>query len=296
MKHVIAALIVLTAAPLSAQDVVPLWNGEAPHSIPNTLEEYVKESSYNVLCAYNVTEPTLTIHRALGENSGRAMIVVPGGGYVEESIVAEGQEIAEALSAEGITTAVLKYRLPLKEASDQPHLVPITDARRAISLMRSLAGEYGFDRRKVGIMGFSAGGHLATAVSVLRSEEPDENPDFSAPIYPVTTVGAENRKWLEEALFHRPMTAEEIEEYSLVDHVDAETPPAFLAHAYDDDVVPIAESELYADALVDVGQEVEVHFFASGGHGFGPGRPEDGTDQWLGLAANWLNRLGAAAE
>lgn len=290
MKNIVAVLFVLTATTLCAQDVIPLWEGEAPHSIPNTLEEYVEVSSYHVLCAYNVTEPTLTIHRALGENSDRAMIVVPGGGYVEESIVAEGQEIAEALSALGITAAVLKYRLPLKESSDQPHLVPITDARRAISLMKSLAEKYDFDRRKVGIMGFSAGGHLATAVSVLKSEETDENPDFSAPIYPVTTVGSENRKWLEESLFHRPMTAQELQQYSLVDHVSAATPPAFLAHAYDDDVVPIAESELYADALIAVGQEVEVHFFARGGHGFGPGRSDDGTDQWLGLLANWIKR------
>jgi acetyl esterase/lipase len=290
MKKIIPVLFVLTTTTLWAQEVVPLWTGEAPYSKPNTLEEYVKESSYKVPCAYNVTKPTLTIHRALGTNSGRAMIVVPGGGYVEESIVAEGQEIAEALSAQGITAAVLKYRLPLKEASDQPHLLPITDARRAISMMKLMAGEYGFDPTKVGIMGFSAGGHLATAVSVLRSEEPGENPDFSAPIYPVTTLGAANQKWLEETLFHRPMTEEEIRLYSLVDHVDAETPPAFLAHAYDDDQVPIAESEVYAEALTAVGQEVEVHFFPRGGHGFGSGRVEDGTSQWLGLLADWIKR------
>jgi len=224
------------------------------------------------------------------ENSGRAMIVLPGGGYVLESIEAEGTLIAEFLSSRGITAAVLKYRLPLKEASDQPHLVPITDARRAIRLMKSMAEDYGFDREKVGIMGFSAGGHLATAVSVLVSENTDENPDFSALIYPVTTLGEENEKWLEETLFHRPMTDEEKLQYALVEHVDEATPPAFLLHAYDDDVVPIAESEVYAEALTEVGQEVEVHFFAKGGHGFGPGRASDGTAQWLHLLADWIKR------
>ena len=279
----------VTCAP-GAEEIIDLWEGKAPYSKPNTLEEYIKESSYGVPCAYNVTKPTLTIYRPLGTNSGKAMIVVPGGGYVEESIVAEGHEIAEALSAQGVTAAVLKYRLLLPEASDQPHLVPITDPRRALSLMKSMAGKYEFEPSKVGIMGFSAGGHLATAASVLRSEKSDENPDFSAPIYPVTTMGAENQKWLEETLFHRPMTAEEIHQYSLVDHVNSETPPAFLAHAYDDEVVPILESEVYAEALTAAGREVEVHFFARGGHGFGPGRPDDGTAQWLGLLADWIKR------
>jgi acetyl esterase/lipase len=138
------------------------------------------------------------------------MVVLPGGGYEVESFVAEGRLIAEYLSSRGITAAVLKYRLPLIEASEEPHLVPITDARRALQLMRSMAEEHGFDAAKVGIMGFSAGGHLATAVSVLVSDNADENADFAALIYPVTTIAPENQKWLEEDLFHRPMTEEEI--------------------------------------------------------------------------------------
>jgi len=273
-----------------AEEIVDLWEGQAPFSKPNSLEEYIEVSSYGVPCAYNVTRATLTVHPAQGENSGKAMIILPGGGYTEESIVAEGQEIAVALSAQGITAAVLKYRLPLPEASDQPHVVPITDARRAISLMKSMADTYGFDRSKVGIMGFSAGGHLATAVSVLTSKKEEENPDYSALIYPVTTLGAENKKWLEKTLFHRPMTESEIRQYSLVDNVSAETPPAFLVHAYDDDDVPISESIVYGKALTAAGRDVEVHFFARGGHAFGPGRPEDGTDQWLGLLADWIKR------
>jgi acetyl esterase/lipase len=289
MKPVITLLLMFVALISGAEETIDLWQGEAPYSKPNSLEEYVKES-WGVPCAHNVTKPTLTIHTAQGENTGRAVVVLPGGGYVLESIVAEGQLIAENLSSQGITAAVLKYRLPLPEASDQPHLVPITDARKAISLMKSMAEKYGVDPSKVGIMGFSAGGHLATAVSVLTSDNKDENPDFSALIYPVTTLGAENLKWLEEDLFHRPMTADEIRLYSLVEHVDGVTPPAFLLHAYDDDVVPVSESIVFAEALTAVGQDVEVHFFARGGHGFGPGRPEDGTAQWLRLLADWIKR------
>jgi acetyl esterase/lipase len=282
-------VIALLTTGAGAQEPIDLWEGAPPFSKPNTLEEYVKES-WGVPCVHNVTHPTLTVYRAEGENSGRAMVILPGGGYVLESFVAEGREIAEYLSSHGITAAVLKYRLPLVEASDQPHLVPITDARRAISLMRTLARTYSFDPSRVGVMGFSAGGHLATAVSVLTSTTDAENPDFSGLIYAVTTLGPENRKWLEESLFHRPMTGEEIRQYSLVEHVGAETPPAFLLHAFDDEVVPIAESQVYADALAAAGRDVEAHFFAKGGHGFGPGRREDGTDQWLALLANWIKR------
>lgn len=289
MKSFCTLLLIFVPVVSSGEEAIDIWEGPPPYSKPNTLEEYVKES-WGVPCVHNVTKPTLTIHPAQGENSGRAMVVLPGGGYVLESFVAEGREIAEYLSSRGITAAVLKYRLPLAEASDQPHLVPLTDARRAISLMKSMAETHGFDPSKVGIMGFSAGGHLATAASVLISDNGDENPDFSALIYPVTTMAPENRKWLEEDLFHRPMTEEEILQYSLVDNVTAASPPTFLLHAYDDDVVPISESIVFAEALTAVGQDVEVHFFAEGGHGFGPGRPEDGTAQWLALLADWIER------
>jgi acetyl esterase/lipase len=153
-----------------------------------------------------------------------------------------------------------------------------------------MADEYGFDRSKVGIMGFSAGGHLATTLSVWASDKPDENPDFSGLIYPVTTLSPDNLEWLEETLYHRAMTDREKSHFSLVDHVGASTPPAFLVHAYDDDLVPISESLAYAAALDAAGQDVESIFFAKGGHGFGPGRPEDGTDQWLALLANWILR------
>ncbi len=289
MKAMIVFLCTFAGQPLIAQEVIPLWTEPPPYSKPNALEETVIES-WGVPCVKNVTNPMLTVYRAQGDHSGRAMIILPGGGYVVESFVAEGQRIAEYLSTKGIAAAVLKYRLPLKEASDQPHLLPITDARRAIALMKSRAGDYGFDASRVGIMGFSAGGHLAAAVSVLTSETPNENPDFSALIYPVTTLGAENQEWLEECLFHRQMTDEEKTQYELVGNVTTSTPPAFLLHAYDDDVVPIAESLLYAKALTDVGRDVEMHLFAHGGHGFGPGRTADGTSQWLGLLANWIKR------
>ncbi len=289
IKTVIILIVASLGHTLVAQEVIGLWAGRPPHAKPNTLRETVLES-WGVLCVKHVTNPTVTVYRAQGDPSGHAMIICPGGGYELESFMAEGHLIARVLSSHGIVAAVLKYRLPSMAVSDQPHLLPLTDTRRAIALVKARAVEFGIDSTKVGVMGFSAGGHLATAASVLRSDVDDENPDYSALIYPVTTLGDENQKWLEESLFFRKMTEQEQTQYRLVNHVTRMTPPAFLLHAYDDDVVPIEESLLYAKALAAVGQEAEAHYFAKGGHGFGPGRPDDGTSQWLSLLANWIKR------
>jgi acetyl esterase/lipase len=289
MKGIIVLFPVLLIAPAAAQDVIPLWTGPPPFSKANSLHESTVQS-WGAACAKNVTVPTLAVYPAQCVNSGHAIIILPGGGYELESIVAEGQEIAEYLSSRGIVAGVLKYRLPLPEASDLPHLLPLADARRAILLLKSSADKYGIPASKVGILGFSAGGHLAAAASVLTSKNADENPDFSALIYPVTTLGDSNRQWLEASLFHRPMTDPEKKQYALVDHVSSRTPPAFLVHAYDDTVVPIQESIAYAGAMKAAGRDVETHFFTRGGHGFGPGRQEDGTSQWMDLLANWINR------
>jgi acetyl esterase/lipase len=138
MRLICIVLLSLVAFVSSEEEAIDIWEGPPPYSKENSLEEYVKES-WGVPCVHNVTRPTLTIHPAQGENSGRAMIILPGGGYEVESFIAEGRQIAEHLSSHGITAAVLKYRLPLAEASDQPHLVPLTDARRAVQLMKSMA-------------------------------------------------------------------------------------------------------------------------------------------------------------
>jgi dipeptidyl aminopeptidase/acylaminoacyl peptidase len=110
-------------------------------------------------------------------------------------------------------------------------------------------------------------------------------------IYGVTNLTPDNLEWLEKSLYHRKLTDAEIAEQTLLNHVDENSPPAFLVHAMDDDTCHFTESTLYADALTRNGVEVEMHLFSQGGHGFGPGRKEEGTDQWLTLAANWLNRL-----
>ena len=286
-------LLMSVSALAEDRRVIPLWgNDDPPYYRSHTLEEYQDDECWGgVPCILQVVEPTLTLYLPDGETNGTAVVILPGGGYEAEAVYHEGYEIAEALASEGAVAAVLKYRLPSPDTSTEPWNVPEVDARRALALLREQQSTLGFSASAFGVLGFSAGGHLAASVSVHPSANKDENPDFSMLVYGVTIMNAANRQWYEDTLYHRAMTSEEIAYQTLLDHVDESTPPAFLVHAFDDDVVPYEESTLYAEALTRHNVNAEIHLFANGGHGFGPGREEDGTAQWLGLASDWLNRL-----
>lgn len=281
-------LIFLPAIAMS-QEVIPLWEGmQMPFHKENDLVEYEAEA-FGTQVVYNVTNPTLTIFKPQGINTGKAIIILPGGGYTLEAIYHEGYDVAKILAENGITGAVLKYRLPNPESSDRPEKVPLADSRRALKLLRKKATELGVYPSKIGIMGFSAGSHLATMTSLWKSDDPDENPNFSVLVYGVTDDKSDNFRWLEKSLYHRSMTEEEMKMNKFLDLVDAQAPPAFLVHAYDDDVCHVSESTLYAQKLFEHKVPVEMHLFTKGGHGFGLGRKEDGTDQWLPLLVRWLN-------
>lgn len=281
-------LICFSITHSKAQDVYNLWEGQKkPFYKENNLNEY-EEVAWETQCVFNITEPTLTVYPAIGNNSEKAVIVIPGGGYSLVAIYHEGYDVAKALSEQGITAAVLKYRLPNPHSSDQPQLVPLADTRRALKLLRAKAEKYGIDNDKVGVLGFSAGSHLATVTSLWKSDDNAENPNFSGLIYGVTNLSTENLKWLEESLYFRKLTEKEITQNTLLNLVTKDSPPAFLVHAYDDDVCKVEESTLYAKKLFENNVLVELHLFPKGGHGFGLGRNDGITDQWLPLFANWV--------
>jgi acetyl esterase/lipase len=286
--------------PALSQRVIPIWGEDEPlYSKVHTLEEYEAPCG-QATCAYQVVTPTLTLYTArsqgAGEGTGNVVVVLPGGGYESEAVYYEGFEIAQALAERGTTAAALKYRLPNPETARHPEKVPLSDVRQALHLLRTRQTDYQFSASRYGVLGFSAGSHLATVASVRRSAQATENPDFSILIYGVSRLSPENLQWLEESLYHRKLTDAEIADETLLEHVDANTPPAFLVHALDDDVCHFTESTLYAEALTRHGVDAELHLFARGGHGFGAGRDHDGTGQWLDLAADWLDRLGAQVE
>ena len=191
-------------------DVYKIWDGlDKPFFKGNNVVEYEQEF-WGDTCAFDVVEPNLTVYAARGENTGIGVVILPGGGYIAEAVNAEGYKVAEVLADNGIAAAVLKYRMPKTETSDQPHLVPWTDTRRGLKVMRRLANEYGVDVNKVGLVGFSAGSHLATVTGLWKCNDPQELPNFTGLIYGVTVLSDENVKWLEESLYHRKMTREQI--------------------------------------------------------------------------------------
>lgn len=243
------------------------------------------------MCVYDVVSPTLTLFKPTNQSNAAAVIVIPGGGYETEAIYHEGYEVARQLAAKGTLAAVLKYRLPSPLSATKPELVPISDLRRAMFLLRQRKQQLNIDPDKVGVLGFSAGSHLATVASVNLSDNKDENPNFSLLIYGVTRLNAENKNWLEESLYHRTMTDKEVVQNRLLTRVNQSTPPAFLVHAMDDEVCHFTETTLYAQALHEKGVSTEVHLFPTGGHGFGKGHAEHGTEQWITLASNWINRV-----
>jgi len=287
-------LLLIAVSPGSeAQQLIPIWGDrEPPFARPHALEEFEADCWGSVRCVHQVVTPTLAVYLPEAEPNGTAVVILPGGGYEVEAVYHEGYEIAEALARQGSVTAVLKYRLPNPESATQPQQVPAADVRQALRLLRERQSRLGFSAKKFGVLGFSASGHLAAGVSVHRSEDSSANPDFSILVYGVSRMNDVNREWLERTLYHRPMTAEEVAFETLHERVDSSTPPAFLVHALDDETCHYSESTLYAEALQRNGIDAELHLFARGGHGFGSGREEDGTSQWLSLAANWLGRLG----
>ena len=221
-----------------------LWDGqEKPYAKVSGVEEY-EEETWGTRCVYNVTDQTLSVYPARGQNLGVGVAILPGGAYMAEAIDSEGHDVAKVLSDFGITAAVLKYRLPNPKTSDQPHMVPLTDTRKALKLLRQISWQFGFRRDKVGVLGFSAGSHLATVTSLWKSDDVEENPSFSGLMYGTTNLSDENLKWLEDSLYFRKLTPTEIEQNWLLDLVTPATPPAFLSHAYDDDVCKVEESTL----------------------------------------------------
>jgi len=271
-----------------AQEEQKLWKGqEVPFYKHNDLKEFEKEA-WGTTAVGNITEPTLTIYKAKGENTGKAVVIIPGGGYELVAMYHEGYDLAEILSQNGITAAVLKYRIPNTESSDEPHKVPLTDGRRALKIVHEKAEVLSINKNQIGVVGFSAGSHLATVLGLWKSDDPDENPAFTGLIYGVTNLTEGNQGWLESNLYHRKMTEEEVAQNTLLDLVDANTPQAFLVHALDDDSCKLEETTLYAQKLVDNQVLAETHIFPKGGHGFGVGKASDGTDQWVPLFVNWI--------
>jgi acetyl esterase/lipase len=245
-----------------------------------------------------VSIPSITVYKAAKPN-GRAVIICPGGGYSILAFDKEGTRVAEEMNRWGITCFVLKYRIPDDSTNIDKTVAPLQDAQQAIRWVRSNAKEWGVNKSQIGIMGFSAGGHLASTAAThftfkadaANADTTSVRPDFAVLVYPVISFDSSiTHKGSRNNLIGTKPSKEAADFFSNELQVTAATPPSFLVHASDDGAVPVENSVRYYQACVKNKVPVEMHLYPKGGHGFGM-LNKTTDDNWLERLKNWLNRL-----
>ena len=277
-----------------SQEIIKLW----PDGTPGPVVSPKPEETFEGKRVRYVSEPNLTVYLPAKElNSGAAIVICPGGGYGIEAMDHEGYEVAEFMQKHGIAGVVLKYRLPFGHSE-----LPLQDAQQAIRLIRSRAEELGIDPKKVGIAGFSAGGHLASTLSTHYDTGNKDagspvgkmscRPDFSILIYPVITFKEEwGHMGSRENLIGKTNDWRIIQNFCNELQVTKDTPPAFLALADDDTTVKPRNSIEYYLALKREGIAAEMHIFREGGHGFGMHKTGKAHDQWPLMVVEWMKAM-----
>lgn len=284
--------------PINAQNqIIPLWTEAIPDAIHDSSyqekeiseEEIIKNSS-------KVVTPTLSVFFPDKDSSnGSSILIFPGGGYSHLAIDKEGTKVARWLNTLGITAFVLKYRLPNDQIMKAKTIGPLQDAQEAIRYIRRNAEKWKIKKNKIGVMGFSAGGHLAATLSTHYndkvyqvSDSVSAKPDFSILIYPVISMTNEiTHKGSQSNLLGNSPSLSLINRFSNEQQVNANTPPAFIIHATDDLVVPAENSINYYLALKKNKVSAELHLYEKGGHGFGLGGKET-SQYWTKDCENWL--------
>jgi acetyl esterase/lipase len=299
-KKTILSAIVLGAimSNLFAQTkVIDVWSGKVPNSIYNPGVKSVVDSADNWIKRKHVTNPTLEMYAPEKTNAnGKAVIICPGGGYSALAIIHEGSQTAKWLNSLGVTAFVLNYRLPDDAIMDDKSIAPLQDAQEAIRIVRLHAKEWNINPGKIGIMGFSAGGHVAATLAThfndkvyQTNDSVSARPDFSILIYPVITMdSAITNTWSRRNLIGNNPSEKDVLYFSNELHVTENTPPAFLVHSIDDDAVPVQNSINYAMALHKYTIPCELHIYQSGKHGYGMGRTSNTESSWTEACKKWL--------
>lgn len=274
-------------------------NKNIPNAIPGPDEEK-SETSDGILRISNIRKPTLTVFLpAAGKANGTAIVICPGGGYGIVAAGHEGYDVAKKFNEMGIAAFVLKYRLPNPKNQPDPSIAPLQDAQQAILTVRTNAKKWNINPGRIGIMGFSAGGHLASTagthynkVLVDDPEKTSVRPDFMILIYPVisanTSIGHAGS--FKSLLGDNP-DPEKLNSYSNESQVNENTPPTFLVHASDDKGVHPDNSIVFYQALIKNNVPAEMHIYQKGGHGFGMINPTT-KDAWMDRCKNWLDQNG----
>ncbi len=296
------APVIMAVSMYGQPQTLQLWEGTIPGAI--------EEPSYKADTVYidghrprvvRVTDPTLEFYPAPAERaSGAAVVVCPGGGYKRLAIDHEGREVAGWLNELGIAAFVLFYRLPSDAIMKDRSVGPLQDGQQAIRMVRRHAREWKIDPNMIGIMGFSAGGHLASTVSTHFAErvyDPGDTvsarPDFAVLVYPVISMDtAITHRESRDSLLGRHPSEELVRHFSNERWVTESTPPTFIVHAANDKTVPAQNSVNYLEALRMRGVPCELHLYETGGHGFGLGKGGGTESGWPEACRRWLRARG----
>ncbi len=280
---------------------VAIWPGTPPDAQPFAGSEFAATENQSLVAGKpwvyveKVSRPTMTVYSPKGKNTGAAVVVFPGGGYWILAIDLEGTEVCDWLTSKGITCVLLKYRVPGEHLSPRSGAYPkspmaLEDAQRTVGLVRFHAAEWHIDPHKIGVLGFSAGGHLVAAVSTNwekrlyppadAADKESCRPDFAVALYPGHML--ENTSKDFELNPYVPVTSN--------------TPPTFIVQAEDDPIDDIENSLVYYAALQKAGVPVEMHLYGQGGHAFGLRRTKFAVTAWPQLVETWLRTIGMISE
>jgi len=294
------ALMLLIPGRLLAQQSFPLYTGTVPDSKISEVRETSIILANGGVRISNVVQPNLTAFLpAPGTANGTAIIICPGGGYARLSIDSEGYDVAKRLNEMGVTTFVLKYRLPNDQSQPDKSIAPLLDAQQALRLVRQQAAKFNLNPERIGMMGFSAGGHLTAwagtqFVNPVGAHPGPESvrPAFLVLVYPVISFSDSLRHvGSRDNLLGKTPTTNQIRQYSNDLQVSAQTPPTFLVHAQDDKTVPVQNSLVFYQACLQHKVPAEMHLYPQGGHGFGL-HNKTTKDDWTERLKNWLDANG----
>lgn len=298
MKSFILLVFAILTLNLAAQQIIPLYPGVVPNSTSYKMKEIRLEKDGQFLGFKSISEPTLKVYLPDEKTAtGAAVVICPGGGYSMECYPTEGTIIAEAFVKKGIAAFVLKYRLPSDSIMPEKSVGPLQDAQQGIKTVRQRAAEWKINPNKVGIMGFSAGGHLASTAGthferpyIPNDEKINLRPDFMILIYPVISMqeGLTHRGSRNNLLGKSP-SEEQITLFSNDLQVTANTPPTWITHTGDDTVVPVENSIRFYQQLIRNKVPAEMILYPSGNHGFIKTLP---ADQWMQPLFEWMAKSG----
>ena len=296
----LTGLILLASFRLFAQQTFPLYSGTVPNSRPSTIQESNLAPPDGGVRLTNVVQPNLTAFLpAPGTANGTAVIICPGGAYSLLAMDIEGFDVAKRLNEMGVTAFVLKYRLPNAKSQPDPIITPLLDAQQALRLVRQQATKYNLNPERIGLMGFSAGGHLAAWAGTQFAKPAGANPGL-VPVRPAFLVLCYPVISFRDSIMHAGSrqnllgaspSAEQVRQYSNEAQVTAQTPPTFLVHAQDDNLVPVQNSLVFYQACLRHHVPAELHLYPKGGHGFGL-HNKTTKDDWTERLRNWLDANG----